>query len=293
MMILILHDFVCLLNNNITLFLFFTLHGFDSDYTLTKYTYSRVVKGREREKSMAAEQNSNSASPPIKHVECKPEVPGMDYGLRESFVGISGIIGAGKSTLAKALGAELGLPVFYENVTTSPYLADFYKDQAKYAFPLQVSLLNQRFRQQQQIIWGGGGVQDRTIYEDTVFAKMLRDTGKMSDKDYHNYVDLFANMSSFMRKPTMIVYLDVKPEESLRRIKMRGREMEANIPIEYLRDLYDAYEDFIQNISQSIPVIRVDYATFHTAKEMAMSISAEYKKIHIIRNVAWTMSTTP
>jgi deoxyadenosine kinase len=59
--------------------------------------------------------------------------------------------------------------------------------------------LNRRFRQQQQIIWQGvGGVQDRTIYEDSVFARMLRDSGLMEDRDYRTYVDLFQNMSNFM-----------------------------------------------------------------------------------------------
>lgn len=65
------------------------------------------------------------------------------------------------------------------------YLEDFYKDQKTYAFPLQVYLLNKRFKQQQQIIWSGkGGVQDRTIYEDSVFARMLKDSGMMSERDY-------------------------------------------------------------------------------------------------------------
>tara|TARA_R110002050_G_scaffold99628_3_gene206506 strand:+ start:570 stop:995 length:426 start_codon:yes stop_codon:yes gene_type:complete len=83
-----------------------------------------------------------------------------------SSLGISGLIGAGKSTLATSLGEVLGLPVYYEPVINNEYLADFYLDQEKYAFPLQIYLLNKRFRQHQQIIWQNkGGVQDRTIYE--------------------------------------------------------------------------------------------------------------------------------
>ena len=109
----------------------------------------------------------------VKQMQSNAELPGLDYGLKGAFIGISGIIGAGKTTLAQALGEELHLPVYYENVAGNSYLADFYADQAKYAFPLQVHLLNQRFRQHQQIIWTGGGVQDRTIYEDTVFAKVF------------------------------------------------------------------------------------------------------------------------
>jgi deoxyadenosine kinase len=79
----------------------------------------------------------------------------------------------------------MNLPVYYEPVLDNAYLADFYRDKTRYAFPLQVGLLgpdkltvqvyllNRRFQQHQQIIWSGkGGVQDRTIYEDTVFAKV-------------------------------------------------------------------------------------------------------------------------
>ena len=80
------------------------------------------------------------------------------------FIGISGLIGAGKTTLAEALAKELDLPVFYEPVTDNAYLKDFYLDMKRYAFPMQIYLLNKRFKQQQQIVWSGtGGVQDRTI----------------------------------------------------------------------------------------------------------------------------------
>lgn len=78
-----------------------------------------------------------------------------------------------QTTLAVALAKKLNLPVYFEPVIDNAYLADFYKDMARYSFPLQVYLLNRRFAQQQQIIWSGkGGVQDRTIYEDAVFAKV-------------------------------------------------------------------------------------------------------------------------
>eukprot|EP01048_Picozoa_sp_COSAG05_P007950 COSAG05_NODE_581_length_8548_cov_3.360279_6_plen_211_part_00 len=124
--------------------------------------------------------------------------------LENVFIGISGMIGAGKSTLAKALAEKLDLPVHYEPVVDNVYLEDFYGDMAKYSFQLQVYLLNRRFKQQQQIVWQGmGGVQDRTIYEDSVFAKMLHDSGHMDDRDYATYLDLFKNMSNFMKKPNI------------------------------------------------------------------------------------------
>jgi deoxyadenosine kinase len=204
------------------------------------------------------------------------------------FIGISGLIGAGKSTLAKALGETLNLPVYYEPVVDNVYLEDFYKDMKTYAFPLQIFLLNKRFKQQQQIIWQGkGGVLDRTIYEDGVFARMLRDSGHMDERDYRTYMELFQNMSNFMQKPNIIVHLDVSPEESFRRIKMRARDCESCVPLEYLTALHAAYEIFIKDISRVIPVIKVDYQRFRTAEEMAQLIKTEYAKIANIRSVTF------
>jgi len=71
-----------------------------------------------------------------------------------------------------------------------------------------------------------------------------------------------------MKKPNIIVHLDLAPEESIRRIRMRNRECENGITIEYMRSLHAAYEFFIADIARVIPVIKVDYSTFRTAEEM-------------------------
>ena len=208
--------------------------------------------------------------------------------MENVFIGISGMIGAGKTTLATALAKELNLPVHYEPVTDNVYLADFYKDMSKYAFPLQIYLLNKRFKQQQQIVWNGrGGVQDRTIYEDTVLAKMLAKSGHMSQRDYETYLSLFSNMSHFMKKPNIIVHLDVSPEQSMDRIKMRSRGCESGMSLDYLKALHQAYEEFISDISRVIPVIKVDYSKFPTAEQMAKAIKVQYAEIANIRHVAF------
>lgn len=209
-------------------------------------------------------------------------------GLENVYISIAGLIGAGKTTLATALGEVLGLPVHFEPVADNVYLEDFYKDMNRWGFPLQIYLLNKRFRQQQQIVWEGrGGVQDRTIYEDAIFAKMLRDDGLMEEREYQTYLSLFNNMSNFMRKPNVIVYLDVSPEESYERIKMRSRECESSLPLEYLQKLSKAYEDFLEDISQIIPVLRVDWSSFRSAEEMAVQIQQQYAAMRSIRRVDW------
>ncbi len=193
------------------------------------------------------------------------------------FIGIAGMIGAGKSTLATLLAEHLEIDVYYEPVKENEYLEDFYRDTPRYAFATQIYLLNRRFQQHQEIIWRGrSAVQDRTIYEDSIFAKMLATSGLMDERDYRTYTQLFRHMSNFMCKPNVIVYLDVDPQKSLERIRSRGRKMENSISLEYLTALYQGYEEFIEDISRIIPVIRVDYERFATAEEMAEVIQRDY-----------------
>jgi deoxyadenosine kinase len=207
------------------------------------------------------------------------------------FIAISGLIGAGKTTLATALAKALDLPVYFEPVIDNVYLTDFYADMKKYSFQLQVYLLNKRFAQQQQIIWGGaGGVQDRSIYEDSVFARMLRNGGLMDQRDYDTYMSLFGHMSNFMKKPNMIVHLDVTPEKSLERIKLRSRGCETGVTIEYLQGLYEAYNEFISDISRVIPVIKVNWSEFQSAEDVAESIKDEYNKLTNVRQVEFMRS---
>ena len=208
--------------------------------------------------------------------------------LQDMFIGIAGLIGAGKTTLATALGKHLDLPVYFEPVQDNEYLADFYRDTRTYAFATQIYLLNRRFQQHQEIIWrGGGGVQDRTIYEDAVFAKTLVNAGLMDERDYRTYLQLFRNMSNFMCRPNVIVYLDLSVDSSMERIRQRNRDVELGISREYLEGLRNEYEDFIADISRTVPVIRVDWEKYRTVEEMAEVIEQEYFNKSFLRTAQW------
>jgi deoxyadenosine kinase len=170
---------------------------------------------------------------------------------------VAGSIAVGKSTLAKQLSEALGVPFFKEKVEGNKLLEDFNGDMAKYSFALQIQLLNQRYEQQQQIVWGNkGGVQDRSIIEDAIFAKMLYESGKMQDYEYETYLALSANMFKLLKKPDLIIYLVATPEICFERKETRGRPWEKPVTLEYLTNLNEGYEVYFEAESRFTPVLR-------------------------------------
>jgi deoxyadenosine kinase len=200
------------------------------------------------------------------------------FGSKNHIIGISGIIGVGKSTLTEKLGKELGFDIIKEPVETNEYLNSFYEDMAKYSFPMQIYLLNHRFKQHQQMVWTDkSSIQDRTIYEDVIFAKMLRESNLMSELDFKTYVDLFANMSNFLHRPDLIIYLDVDPKQALERVNQRSRGCESGLTLEYLQALKEGYEDWLNDIEGRIPVIRLDWNEFLDTKDVADMIKEKLR----------------
>ena len=163
------------------------------------------------------------------------------------FVAVAGNIGSGKSSLTKLLSDHYGWKTFYESVDDNPYLADFYGDMNRWSFNLQVYFLSKRFNDHKKIVEGPESViQDRSIYEDAeIFAKNLHDIGKMDQRDYTNYVELYRVMMQYLRPPDLLIYLDARIETLRKQIARRGREYEQSIPQSYLEQLRDNYSSWI------------------------------------------------
>lgn len=148
----------------------------------------------------------------------------------DSIITIAGTVGVGKSTMTKALANALNFKTSFEKVDTNPYLEKFYADFERWSFHLQIYFLAERFKEQKKIFeYGGGFIQDRSIYEDTgIFAKMHYENGTMSKTDYETYTSLFESMvmTPYFPHPDLLIYLEGSFEEVLKRIQERGREME-------------------------------------------------------------------
>ncbi|MCX6242512.1 MAG: deoxynucleoside kinase [Bacteroidetes bacterium] len=185
-------------------------------------------------------------------------------------IAIAGNIGSGKTTLTGLLAKNLKWEPHYEDVDTNPYLHSFYEDMQRWSFNLQVYFLNSRFRRIIEIRKSGKTViQDRTIYEDAyIFAPNLHAMNLMSTRDYENYRSLFELISSLIKPPDLIIYLRASVPTLVNQIQKRGREYESAIRIDYLKNLNDMYEEWVENYKLTkILFIDVDNLKFSESTE--------------------------
>ncbi|KAA0543133.1 deoxynucleoside kinase [Bacillus sp. BGMRC 2118] len=184
------------------------------------------------------------------------------YGIpSDAVITIAGTVGVGKSTMTNSLANALGFRTSFEKVDTNPYLDKFYMDFERWSFHLQIYFLAERFKEQKKIFeYGGGFIQDRSIYEDTgIFAKMHFDKGTMTAVDYETYTSLFEAMvmTPYFPHPNLLIYLEGSLDDILDRIKLRGRPMEQQTPVEYWQEMHGRYEEWINNFS-ACPVLRLN-----------------------------------
>jgi len=172
---------------------------------------------------------------------------------KKIFISIAGNIGSGKSSLTRKIAEQFDFTPYFESVDDNPYLEDFYADMKRWSFNLQVYFLSHRFKTHKEILENEKSViQDRSIYEDVeIFATNLHRMGNMSDRDYANYRQLFAEMTAFLRPPDLLVYLKANTETLVSQIKRRARDFEKDIDVSYLQLLNDSYEEWISKYTLS------------------------------------------
>jgi len=177
---------------------------------------------------------------------------------RKKFIAIAGNIGAGKTELTSFLCRKYDLTPFFEPNEENPYLADFYKDMKTWAFRSQLFFLTAKFRLHRQMERSQRtALQDRTLYEDAeIFAKNLHRQRYIDKRDWQMY---------WLAPPDLMIYLRCPVRTLRQRIRLRGREMEQDIPTAYLKRLNDLYEEWFSGYKLS-PVLvlstdKLDYLT--------------------------------
>jgi deoxyguanosine kinase len=174
------------------------------------------------------------------------------------YIAIEGVIGVGKTTLARLLQplfqAELLLEVFEEN----PFLSDFYADRARYAFQTQIFFLLSRYHQQRRTVpqilaEGKNLIADYTFAKDALFARI-----NLSGDELEMYYRVHEALAEKIPRPDLIVYLRADTDVLMQRIALRDRPYERNMEREYIEALHRAYEAFFASPSDGTPVLKID-----------------------------------
>ncbi|MDR2907371.1 MAG: deoxynucleoside kinase, partial [Bacteroidales bacterium] len=190
-----------------------------------------------------------------------------------SYIAIEGALGVGKTTLATMLSETFNAKLVLESFDANPFLPKFYEQPEKYAFPVELSFMAERFQQVQDHLLTPDLFHDMVI-SDYITEKSLIFAGKTLSEDvFALYSKLFNIIFASLSKPDLLVYLYALPQKLKDNILKRGRDYEQNIKLEYLEDLQDGYLEHFQAVqNQRILIIDVNDLDF-------VNRPADYHKI--------------
>ena len=159
------------------------------------------------------------------------------------YLAIEGVIGVGKTSLARLLQPKFNAQSLLEVFEENPFLSDFYSDRKRYAFQTQIFFLLSRYRQQREAVPAaldqGSLISDYTFSKDALFARLNLDGDEL--ETYHQVHEALAER---IRTPDLTVYLKVDTDVAMHRIAMRDRPYERNMDRGYIESLNRAYEVF-------------------------------------------------
>lgn len=172
------------------------------------------------------------------------------------YIAVEGNIGSGKTTLAQKLAAHYNAQLILEEFQNNPFLEKFYKEPARYAFPLELSFLADRYQQLKTVL------PQQDLFADTIISDYIFPKTKIFAKnnlDESEY-ELFSRMADILRielqKPDLLIYLECSVPKLQQNIKARGRAFEQEIEDSYLQKLDSGYQTFLK--TEQMRLLRVD-----------------------------------
>ncbi|HDZ06952.1 hypothetical protein LCGC14_0051440 [marine sediment metagenome] len=196
------------------------------------------------------------------------------------YLAIEGNIGAGKTTLATKISEDFNAKLILERFAENPFLPSFYEDQARYAFPLEMSFLADRYQQftedtNQLDLFKSFMVSDYDIYKSLIFAKVT-----LQQNEFDLYRKVFNFMYKEVKKPKVYVYLYQTTERLLQQIKQRGRDYEQNIELSYLEKINRGYFDFLRTYPKEnqliIDVSELDFVSHERDYEIILATIEDF-----------------
>ena len=170
--------------------------------------------------------------------------PAIHFLTQFNRICVEGTIGCGKTSLAKRIAEDLQAKLFLERFAENPFLPKFYDDPNRYAFPLEMSFLADRFKQQRDLseqlnLFGQGVVSDYEVHKSLIFTQFT-----LSSDEFALYRTIFYNMMPDVQKPDLYILLKQTTPRLLANIKKRGRSYERTIDAEYLDKVRQGYQEF-------------------------------------------------
>jgi len=176
------------------------------------------------------------------------------------FIAIEGVIGAGKTSLAKILSNKFHAGTILEKFEENPFLEKFYSDPAKYAFHTQIYFLMSRYRQQREIaqidLFKSRAITDYLFIKDRIFAEI-----NLNEDEFTLYDKIYRLIERDIPVPDLVIYLQAEPEFLYKRIKHRNSNFEQEIEYEYVEKLCEAYNTFFFHYNTS-PLLIIDIKGF-------------------------------
>ena len=176
------------------------------------------------------------------------EQPLENFNLNQfNYIAIEGNIGAGKTTLTNKIAQDFNAKTVLERFADNPFLPKFYKDQNRYAFPLEMSFLADRYQQLSDDLAQFDLFKDFIIADYHIFKSLIFSKVTLNEDEFRLYKTLFDIIYKEMPKPDLYIYLYQNSERLLQNIKRRGRIYEQEIPFEYLEKINKGYLDYIKS----------------------------------------------
>lgn len=179
-----------------------------------------------------------------------------------------GLLGSGKSTLTNNLKTRAGYITFVEPTSESegaklnPFLNLYYAEPKRWSYTMQTFLLFERHKQFMEAYYRSLRdeicILDSCCESDMAFALVQKRDGYFTDAEFETYLNMYKTLRDGRQYPDLVLWLELKPEETLERINKRARDCEAGIPLDYLQHLYEAYQTILEDLEHHTKVIRLD-----------------------------------